>query len=339
MPECTALYAKAALEPFSPEVIGKEVCLPSTLLPLPSRKFHTRATVDWATGTGKYGFLAVKPGGCWTSATQFVGYSEAGYTGTSSSYPAFSVAAGATAVVGVVSPMSAALGDSPRVRLVSMGTRTWVTTPGLNRGGTLWGVQAPDRQDMQSGGTWATSFSQSVVRDSTARLNFGTEKACLEYIAAGPANPEDLEFLNSNAPYLANCWFYLAATSSAAQTFQTELIFHWEVIEINGTAKTMSHSDPSHSGAVVSALSNAVINNPGHVNHGGKWLRDAWKEVKEGWRAVSPILTWDNARRAAMLAGSGLALYSGNAPAAAAMAAGALSSKSPKVVAKSNRKK
>lgn len=325
VPPCTLHYAEAMVDPFGP-VSGLDVCLPSTLLPLPTRKFTTKAMITWETGTNGVGFLAVKPGTSWTLGVNSIRATDATYAGTVGSYVAFS-GAGTTGFP-MTSIYATALSTNVLVRLVAFGTRTRVVTPGLNRGGVLTGYQSANRGDMSSTGTAAMTLGLMKSQGAAAVKAFGTETSRFDYHLSGPSQPDHLELLNSNSNVLDNIALALVCESSEPQKLITEMIAYWELIDLASSSdRTLSHSDPAHAGSVVAAVSSAVLNNAGHMPHGGGFADKVWAGIRAGWSAVSPYVTLENVVR---VGGAAASLYSGNLAGAAAVAARAVQPKDGK---------
>jgi len=286
VPHCTKAFAKAVIDPFSDV---ENVCLPCTLLPLPSRKYVTRATVQWSTGTANIGLLLVAPQISWTSGTPSIWYSGATYAGTSASV-VDSAAIGMTATA-VVSPTSAALTAGTLVRLATFGTKTSVTTPGMNRGGTLFSDQSAERYSLTS-----TSLSRQIGQcfsDTAAcRMPFGTGQQQMHTTGIGPSLPAHIDFTVSNDPNLNAPYFMIGCSSTAAQSMLTEFIFYWEVIDVlNPSGLTPSHAEPSFAGAVVASVNSVIAANPGGDHHRSpNFLQRFGKLLGDGWKAVSPVV-------------------------------------------------
>lgn len=286
IPSCTRAYAKAVVDPFSDV---PDVCLPSTLLPLPSRKFITRATITWQTGTNNVGALIVVPQYTWTSGLACFYASGSTFPGTMSDV--VNAAAVGITPSGAVAPMSNGLDTNILVRLCTFGSKTKATTPGMNRGGVMFSNGVGERLDLQASGL-ARTYQECFADTASVRVPFGTGDTSMGTTACGPTLPPHLDFTQSNTASLGSAYFMIGATSSAPQSFITEFVFYWEVIEqTNTSGLTPSHAEPSFSGAVVAAINSTVMANPGGESHRSAGFLSRVKGLlKTGWDAVRPVV-------------------------------------------------
>lgn len=291
---CTKEYASALVDPFSMK--DREVCLPATLLPLPSWKFTSRAVVNWAIGTGGCGYCLVVPGQTHTTASFPIAFTNNTYAGVPTT--TFSTVAGAgVALAKVNSPYTSATGNA-RIRLVTCGSRTISTTPGMNRGGRICAVANPTHNTLSGGNPAAFDVSPAMVMEG-----FGTSELDFRFNFGGPVDPTELEFQSDDgsAPgSLLGSWsMAIYGFSSSVQTLTTELIFYWEVIPVAATSSgtvpissvTISAADPGPAGSALAVVANAVFNNPEHQPHGKSWQARAKQMIQTAWQGFQHPVT------------------------------------------------
>jgi len=297
VPSCTIGYAKAVMDPFADV---PDVCMPSTLLPLPSRKYTTRATVQWSTGTGGVGGVCVQPQLTWTGGLPNIYASTSGFAGVPGSV--VDATALGMSFLSVQAPTNNAPNNNILGRLATFGSRTKSVTPGMTRGGVMFSDIVAERTEIQVAGlarTWAQCFSDTAA----IRVPFGTGDTRMDTTACGPALPAHLDFTPTDNPFMQTVYFMVGAFSSEPQSFITEFVFYWEIIEqLNPSGLTPSHAEPSYAGAVVSAINTVVLANPGGESHRSTGFLSRLKGlVKDGWDALRPV-----ARVAAPLARAAL---------------------------------
>lgn len=342
---CTKNYADALIDPFGP-VKDKEVCLPATLMPLPSWKYTTRTVINWATGPGGMGFVLVQPGASYTSNGSCFRATNNTYPGT----PATAYALSGTGFFNptVNSPYGGVQGsNASRVRLVTWGSKTMCTTAGLNRGGRIIGVHSPVH-----GNLVATVPSLSDSAMSMCMEGFGTGELDFRFNGGGPVDPTELEFQQddgaSPGSVLLNYTSAIWATSSTLQTFTSEFIFYWETIPVlassggqASTALTMSHADPGPSATAGAIVASQIMDNPGHMPHGGKFAAKVRSMVNAAWQGFQAQMTPSTVKSlvatALRAAGIAASAYTGGA---SNVAAGLLSASiAPKRIAAKGMKK
>lgn len=323
---CTKNYADALIDPFGP-VKDKEVCLPATLMPLPSWKYTTRCVINWSTGTASCGWVLIQPGQSYTSNGSCFRATNNSYTGT----PATPYALVGTGIFNatVNSPYSGVqASNASRVRLVTWGSKTMCTTAGLNRGGRIIGVHSPVHGNLNATVPSVSDSSMSMCMEA-----FGTGELDFRFYGGGPVDPTELEFQQDDGAspgsvlnnYTAAIW----ATSSVFQTFTTEFIFYWETIPVIPTsggqassALTMSHADPGPSATAGAIVASQIMDNPGHFPHGGKFMQRVRAMVSAAWQGfqsqVTPATVRSLVATAVRAAGLAATAYTGGASAAAA---------------------
>jgi hypothetical protein len=311
---CTQHYTEALLDPFGP-VSGKEVCLPATLLPLPSLKFTTRLVVPWYTGTGGAGYLLFRPGRSWTSGQTCAYATIAGNTVGTSTVTTVTPDANGVAFSSR-SPMTMSpAGLNPRVRLVTCGMKTICATPGLNRGGMIAGLVNTNHNSIAG-----STLAQVDVFPQVARKGFGTDALDFRLNFGGPVREDELAFSSPTDTSLdTSCMMVFCVTSaSSPQNFQTEIICYWEATgDLEG--QTASEADPGPAGTAAAVVQSQIMNNKGNSPHSGKWLSETWSMVKSAWKQYAPSSsTVSSMIRTGAQAALQLALRSQPAAAAAA---------------------
>jgi len=322
---CTELYAEALLDPFSPKVMAEAPCSP-LVTAVPTRKFASRATITWGTGTGGYGYVLIRPNYTWSSSPTPLVYTDASFTDIGSDLPVTS----GTGVypVGVVSPFSAAASADTKVRLVSWGSRTNVITPGLERGGDLYQYNSSLRRDLTAIGSPTLAGARSLDETSVATFSAGG-RSSFEFIGGAPTQEFEKEFVDSTDSRLT--WTAMvvgySATHSVSQTFRTDFVFHWEIYGENTTGKTSSHADPAYAAPVLAVVNDFVVNNPAHEPH-ESFRASAWRAIRRAWAELSSLATPANVAQAAYAAAS--AAGGDYAPAGALVYRGAQRALQPK---------
>lgn len=281
---CTQHYTEALLDPFGP-VSTKEVCLPATLLPLPSLKFTTRLVVPWYTGIGGAGYLLFRPGRSWTSGQTCAYATTAGNSVTAATVTTITADANGT-TFSSRSPMtmSPTGQTNPRVRLVTCGMKTICATPGLNRGGMIAGLVNVNHNSIQG-----STLAQVDVYPQVARKGFGTENLDFRLDYGGPMREEELTFSAPDDVGLnpSSMMVYCVTSASSPQNFQTEIICYWEATgDLEG--QTASEADPGPAGTAAAVVQSQIMNNKGNSPHSGKWLSDTWSMVKSAWKQYAP---------------------------------------------------
>jgi hypothetical protein len=160
----------------------------------------------------------------------------------------------------IASLATTGVSGSLAVRLVTWGIEAHNVTPLLNRGGSVLAYSHPDHLSLVGGD--AASFPGNPSASWTAVTG---EKQSFRLCGGGPVNSDELSFTTDPAdtPYA-----FMSFTSTEAQVYTVNLVFHWEVIQTNGSTRTPSHSDPGPSGSVLATVQNMLENNPDHTNHG-----------------------------------------------------------------------
>lgn len=293
---CSRDYADALIDPFGASK-DKEICLPATLLPLPSQKFKTRAIVNWKTSSTTFvGWLICAPQMTWTtdsSGSAPIHFTNDLYLGNVGTNFALS----GTGIGGAFpqGPIGRPFGKNAKVRLVTFGSKTMCTTPGLNRGGKLGGVVNALHADLTgSAPTQLDNDQASCMR------GFGTGELDFRVSGGGPVSPDELEFQwgDGSAPdsSILNSYFAIWCSSTVAQSFTTEMIFYWEIIGVNSATApflsgelSQSHSDPGPSGSANAAVASVLTNNPSHEDHGRPWMARARAALSAAWHGFQSV--------------------------------------------------
>ena len=258
---CSRDFAKALVSPG--DYTGDPLCLPSTLLPLPSWKFKSTAQVTFQVPAGGWGHCVLDPQYTFGNITAFANrpiiVTGAGFGG-SSIVPTGSTT-GCTALE-VRSPSSVGTrGPNFTTRLVTWGACAQNTTPLLNRGGSVLCYSDPNHTSISGYDALALTGNTSAAWTA---VNGGAQNFGL--LGGGPVLEAELAFQEKDAAYTP--YAVISATATTAQVYTVSLVFHWEVIATAGSVRSPSHCDPGPSGSVVAAVQNLLENNPDHVNHG-----------------------------------------------------------------------
>lgn len=270
------------------------VCLPATLLPLPSWKYQVMSVFDFQTSTATgVGWAMIDIRTAATTAANSIYYTVAGYLGGSGT--GFAKSGTGINAATMMSPNTLAITNINEVRLVAISMVIEPTTPGLNRGGSLFGFTEPNHQDIVTG-----LFTPNTVLSapSCTFQGFGTETVRFLVNSGPPVNPAELEFTSSAGP--VTC-MVAVAISSAPQSFHVKVVGHYEAIQVTASpTRTISHADPAGAGAVGSAVANA-IHGSGQDPHGsrpfiqrainflGQAVAVALPAVGQAIRAAAPV--------------------------------------------------
>lgn len=290
VPSCTQAYFRACTDPF---LDVPDVCLPATLLPLPTRKFVTRTTVQWQTGSLNVGQLCILPQWTSSSANQSVYYSTGAFANSMATV--INATAPGMGSVAVNSVMSNAPDPNVRVRLATWGVKTYPTTPGMTRGGTMFAYQSAQRSDLQVAGL-GKSLQECFSDNAAVRVPFGTDNTTCTVIGNGPTLPVHLELVPSDdsspSSTLPAAYAVVGCVSTESQSLTSDLIFYWEVVEVfNSSGLSPSHSETSFSGAVVAAVNSTISDNPAGADHKSKsFTSRLWAIAKAGFQAVAPVV-------------------------------------------------
>lgn len=252
--KCTRDFARALIDPVNYN--GPDLCLPSTLLPLPSFKFRSTAQITVSNPPGGWGHIVVSPQSTYSATTSPILYTNNAYSGSSLIPTAVTTGVFGT---GVRSPNTL---NRPAVaaRLVTWGMECRNVTALLNRGGAVLAYSHPEHV------TLAGANAADVPSNPSASYTavHGGEQ-CFRLCGGGPVREEELSFQTTGTSVPYACFSFNGATE---QTYTVTLVFHWELVTTAGASRTPSHADPGPSGSVLASVQNALENNPDHENHG-----------------------------------------------------------------------
>lgn len=274
---CTRDYFKALVDAGR---CAKGVCLPATLLPIPSWKYQAELVGEFGTGTNGVGWILVDLQQFATSAAASVWYTSATYTGT----VATGLAKSGTGITAAVcnSPNASAISITNTVRLVAMSITVEPTTPGLNRGGSLTGWVEPSHQDLAAGGATVASI---IAAPASTFMGYGVNAVRFLHNAGPPVTPVELEFQDT---IVAKAALVVAVVSTSAQTLHYHVSAHYEAVQTAGAfVRTVSHVDPAGAGAVTAAVNNAIQTNSRDPHNSRPWYVRALRMVGD---AVSMVL-------------------------------------------------
>lgn len=324
--DCSKDFAKVLVNPV--EYDGKLPCMPATLLPLPTWKVRIIDRIVWSVGTGGAGWLILSPQrslGTNVSGQKAIQYTTSSYAGTAGSGLTPGGAGTAEADFQVPFTLDGSTYASYSARLVAIGTKTIVTTPGLNRGGKLYSYVHPDRADVT-----ANSSNNLIARMGVNTVGVGANSTEPFYSThGGPRFPSDLDIglmITSGTTWVpsgtAPGWNHaIMMTSSEPQSLETELVGYWEVIKPSGaTLNTVSHSEPGTAGAANSVVWDYLARNPSRdplAKSQGRLMG----LIHEAWRSLGHVDVDAVVQQSLRAAGVFAKVNSGDYLGAAALAA------------------
>jgi len=252
---CSSLYLKALTNPFDSTIVA--ACIPD-LIDIPSKKVKIMTRSSFTVGTAGVGFISVSPKGASCSDVAFANVTSATFTGAviTDSGGGF-----VNTVFMLQAPLTFAnLGTglnqiAPRV--VGFGVRVRYTGTELNRGGRLILFRATT-MDFDSSGMSVSDLL--AVRTTITR----PVSRSWHSVAWLPGKSTDYDFFttlanaNTTSPLVI-----LVEGATAGNTFEVELVGHYEYIGATDNT-SRSHTDLPGMSAIKDAInSEAAIEEPG----------------------------------------------------------------------------
>lgn len=258
---CANDYLKVLEDPFS----GKTACVPSEFN-FPSLKHSVTAFGTFTTGTAGVGFVSVQP-------------FETPFNGSTNATPAGSVNFSGSTFTGTAFAPASATGvfeantDTPyfgiaansivQARLVGCGLRVRNTTPMLNRGGSLVGIEELNHQSLQ-----LNAFTLQICMMEDTASPMAASSDAWKSVTYHPNNPIDIDWYTAagsyaNGPYINDFLGFIAnAPPSTPQTFEWQVVAAFEAKGTSVQGLTASHSDPVGFAAVQNAVSSVEARKP-----------------------------------------------------------------------------
>jgi hypothetical protein len=203
---------------------------------------------------------------------------------------------------------------------VTWGLEARNVTPLLNRGGSVLCFSHPDHVSIAGEGANVLPGNPSATWSAV-----NGEKQVFRLCGGGPVTPGELSF-NSDVP--DNLYACLSFTGATAQTYTINLVFHWEVIQVNGATRSPSHSDPGPAGSVLATVQNALENNPDHTNHGDPSFYSKLKSAAMG--VLSSFDPKDLSKYVKPAVAAAMSAYTGSPQPLLAYATSSMSAQKPK---------
>jgi len=230
VPECTANYVSAIIDPVGFYGSGADVCVPdTTVIPSTKRSYRMRGTFN--SGTSGFGFIEVTPyrpannnvAIRHTSSTSVGSFSTNKNTFTNINSRNFNVDWSNT--------------DLTQYRVVACGIRVIYEGSELNKGGLYGAFASPNNSD-----TSAMSMDDMAELPEWRQARIGNAPMDVIWL---PVNATDFTYSGSDAsasPYPITV--VVSAATGDAQPYIYEVVWYYELSGGITQGRTLSHADP-----------------------------------------------------------------------------------------------